>query len=89
MEPVHHDEELISAYRSEVETWRPARVPDLPLLVGRAARQWGRPVAFASTLGAAALAVVLVLSIVVVVVLPASLPGMTFIRDHLVTRPFP
>jgi len=89
MKPVHGDDELVTVYRAEVESWRPSRVPDLPQIAARAENHWGRPVALASAMGSVALAVVLVLSLVVVVALPASLPGMAFIKDHLVTRPFP
>lgn len=89
MERERSESDVTSALRAEVDTWRPRRVPDLIELAARAERSWQRPVALASAMGATALAIVLLLSVVVVILVPASLPGIAFAKDHLTTPPFP
>ncbi len=83
------DSEVIAAFRAEVATWAPKHVPNLVDLTQTLEHHWRRPVAFASALGSLALAVVLVLSLLVVVVMPGSVPGMEYVKDHLATRPGP
>jgi hypothetical protein len=80
--------DVASALKAEVEGWRPRRMPDLIELAAHAERPWERPVALASALGATALAIVLLLSVVIVMLMPSSLPGMAFVKDHLATPPF-
>lgn len=83
------DSEVIAAFRAEVAGWRPAQVPNLLELSHQREHLWRRPVAFASAMGALALAFVLVLSLLVVVVVPGNVPGIEYVKDHLATRPGP
>jgi len=83
------DGEVIAAFRAEVGTWSPKRVPNLLDLTQPLEHHWRRPVAFASAMGSLALAVVLVISLLVVVVMPGSVPGMEYVKDHLATHPGP
>jgi hypothetical protein len=71
--------------RAEVASWEPPRGPDLADLVTRANHSWRRPVALASSVGATALAVILLLSVILVALAPA-IPGGDVIRQHLVAR---
>jgi hypothetical protein len=73
----------IELLRAEVDTWRPQGVPDLIRVMGRAEGHWRRPVALASALGAAVLAVVLLVSVILLAVSPA-IPGGETIRSHLI-----
>jgi hypothetical protein len=83
------DSEVIAAFRAEAATWSPKRVPNLLDLAQPLEHHWRRPVAFASAMGSLALAVVLVISLLVVVVMPGSVPGIEYVKDHLATRPGP
>ena len=77
------DPKFSAAMRSEVASWEPPRGPDLADLVSRANHSWRRPVALVSSVGATALAVLLLLSVLVVTLAPA-IPGGDVIRQHLV-----
>lgn len=79
------DPVLTGTMKTEVGTWQPRRGPDLADLMRRADHSWSRPVAFASSVGAAALALLLLLSMVMVVLAPA-IPGGEVIKEHLVAR---
>jgi len=68
--------------RTEVSGWEPPHGPDISELVRRADHSWRRPVLFASSLGATALAVVLLLSVLMVALAPA-IPGGESIRQQL------
>lgn len=81
------DTDLVAALRTEVSGWRPNRVPDLLELTGRFADSWQRPVMLASAMGAVALAIVLVLSLVVVTAVPADIGWAGAMRDHLTHMP--
>lgn len=81
------DTEVVAALQSEVSGWRPNRVPDLLELTSRLSDSWQRPVMLASALGAAALAVVLVLSLVVVAAVPANIGWAGTVKDHLTHMP--
>lgn len=83
------DSEVIAALRKEVAGWGPKRVPNLLDLTRSRERQWRRPVALASSMGTALLAVVLVLSVLVVVLVPGNVPGIGYVKDHLATQPVP
>jgi hypothetical protein len=74
-----------SALRSEVAAWEPPHGPDLADLVLRADHSWRRPIALASSLGAAALAFILLLAVLTVALAPA-IPGGEVIKQHLVGR---
>jgi hypothetical protein len=76
---------VFAGMRSEVAEWHPRRGPDLADLMLRADHSWLRPVIFASSVGAAALTVLLLLSMVMVVLAPA-IPGGETIKAHLVAR---
>jgi hypothetical protein len=80
-----NDPVLAGTMRTEVAAWQPHRGPDLADLMQRADHSWRRPVAFASSVGAAALAVLLLLSMLMVVLAPA-IPGGEVIKEHLVAR---
>jgi hypothetical protein len=82
-----NDAEVIAAFESEVSAWRPTRVPDLLELTRPLADSWQRPVMLASALGAAALAVVLVMALVVVTAVPADIGWAGTMRDHLTHMP--
>jgi hypothetical protein len=62
-------------------------VPDLVELTRPAAESWQRPVMLASALGAAALAIVLLLSLVVVTAVPANVGWAAVVKDHLTHMP--
>jgi hypothetical protein len=79
------DSVLVGTVRTEVAGWQPRRGPDLADLMRRADHSWRRPVAFASSVGAAGLALLLLLSMVMVVLAPA-IPGGEVIKQHLVAR---
>jgi hypothetical protein len=79
------EDEVVAALRTEVAGWEPRRVPNLADLCRPPERQWRRPVLLASTVGAVALAIVLVASVVMVVLAPAF-PGGEVIRAHLVAH---
>jgi hypothetical protein len=81
------DGEVVSAFRDEVSGWRPRRVPDLLELTRPLADSWQRPVAVASALGAAALAIVLLISAVVVVAVPPNIGWAGVLKDHLTHMP--
>lgn len=81
------ESDVVAALHAEVSAWRPRRVPDLVELTRPVADSWQRPVALASALGAAALAVVLALSLVVVAVVPADMGWAGAVRDHLTHMP--
>ncbi len=83
------DGELISTFRAEVGSWAPKHVPSLLDLASRTEHHWRRPVALASEMAALTLAFVLVLSLLVVVAVPANVPGIGYVKDHLVTQPVP
>ena len=76
---------LATALRSEFGAWAPQRGPDVAELMRRAEAGWRRPVALASSVGAVALALLLMLSVVMVLLAPA-IPGGEEIRAHLVAR---
>jgi hypothetical protein len=81
------DPEFERALRGEVGGWAPHRGPDVHDLMVRAERRaWRAPVALASSIGAAALAVLLLLSVAMVVLGPA-LPGGETVKAHLVQTP--
>ncbi|HLH70353.1 MAG TPA: hypothetical protein VKY90_15390 [Candidatus Dormibacteraeota bacterium] len=77
------ERDLIELLRAEVGAWRPRDVPTLVEVVGRAEGHWRRPVALASVLGAAVLAIALVVSVLLLAVSPA-IPGGETIRAHLI-----
>lgn len=81
--------EVVAALRSELSGWRPRRVPDLIELTRPSPDSWQRPVAFASAFGAAGLAVVLILAVLLVVVTPANVDvgWAGTVRDHLTHMP--
>ena len=81
------DGEFVSAFRAEVSGWRPRRVPDLVELTRPLADSWQRPVAVASALGATALAIVLLVSVVVVMAVPADIGWASVLKDHLTRMP--
>ena len=82
-----NDTEVLTAFKAEVSGWRPRRVPDLVELAGRPAFDWQRPVMLASALGATALAIVLLLSVVVVALAPTNIGWATVVKDHLTAMP--
>lgn len=81
------DTDVLAAFRTEVTAWRPRHVPDLVELTLPRADHWRRPVALASALGAAALAIVLMLSLLVVAVVPANIGWAGVVKDHLTHMP--
>jgi hypothetical protein len=87
VDPQHTDDEVVTALGAEVSAWRPRRVPDLVELTDRLADSWRRPVALASALGAAALAIVLVVSLVVVALATADVGWAGTVKDHLTHMP--
>lgn len=87
MDPERTDSDVVAAFRTEVSAWRPGRVPDLVELTDRLADSWRRPVAFASALGAACLATLLLLSLVVVALATANVGWAGTVKDHLVHIP--
>lgn len=87
MERDPSDTDVLATLRAEVGAWRPERVPNLLELTRPADDAWQRPVALASALGAAALAVVLALSLVVVTLVPSSIGWADVVRDHLTHMP--
>ena len=87
MDPEHTDSDVVTALHAEVSAWRPSRVPDLVELTDRLADSWRRPVAMASALGAAGLAVLLLLSLVVVGLATANVGWAGSVKDHLIHMP--
>jgi hypothetical protein len=87
VDPERTDSEVVAAFRAEVSAWRPRRVPDLVELTERLADSWQRPVALASAFGAAGLAVLLVLSLVVVALATANVGWAGTVKDHLIHMP--
>jgi len=87
VDPQRTDDEVVTALRAEVSAWRPKRVPDLVELTDRLADSWRRPVALASALGAAALAIVLVVSLVVVALATANVGWAGAVKNHLINMP--
>jgi hypothetical protein len=83
------ESDVIDEFRAEVSGWGPRRVPNLLDLTQPASHHWRQPVAVASGLGAAMLAVLLVASILVVMFVPGNIPGMEYVKDHLATQPLP
>ena len=82
------DSQFEEALRSEVGAWTPGRGPDAHDLMVRAEHHhaWRAPVALASAIGAASLAVLLLLSVAMVLLGPA-LPGGEAVKAHLVSAP--
>jgi hypothetical protein len=87
VDPEHTDRDVVSALKVEVDTWRPGRVPDLVELTDRLADSWRRPVAIASGLGAAGLAVLLLVSLFVVALATANVGWAGSVKDHLTHIP--
>ena len=87
MDSQSSESDVVAAFRAEASAWRPSRVPDLVELTGGLANSWQRPVALASALGAAALAMLLVLSLAVVAIVPAHIGWAGAVKDHLVHMP--
>ena len=83
----HTDSDVAAALRAEVSAWRPGRVPDLVELTDRLADSWRRPVAVASALGAACLAMLLIVSLAVVALATANVGWAGAVRDHLIKMP--
>lgn len=76
-----------AALRAEVSGWRPRRVPDLVELTRPPVYAWQRPVALASALGTAGLALVLVVSMVVVLLGTANIGWAGAVKEHLTHIP--
>ena len=87
MDSEHTDSDVAAALRAEVSAWRPGRVPDLVELTDRLADSWRRPVAVASALGAACLAMLLIVSLAVVALATANVGWAGAVRDHLIKMP--
>jgi len=87
VDPEHTDSDVVTALRAEVSAWRPNHVPDLVELTDRLADSWRRPVALASALGAAGLAALLLLSLVVVALATANVGWAGAVKDHLIQMP--
>lgn len=81
----HRDQELISLARTEIGAWRPQSGPDFRDLIARSGEAWRRPVAAAAALGAAGLALMLALGLMLVLLGPL-LPGTEALRQHLIAR---
>jgi hypothetical protein len=85
--PETRDQEFHHTLRAEVGGWTPYRGPDVHDLMVRAERHARRaPVALASAIGAASVAILLVLSLAMVLLGPA-LPGGEAVKAHLVQTP--
>jgi hypothetical protein len=82
VDPEAGDHEVLDAFRAEVSGWTPRRVPNLVELTRSAVPPWHRPVVWASGVGAAALAVVLLVSGLLVLVHPAF-PGSNELVERL------
>jgi hypothetical protein len=81
------DPQFEDAVRSEVGAWTPASGPDVhDLMVRVDHRAWRAPVALASAIGAASVAVLLLLSLAMVLLGPA-VPGGETLKAHLVSGP--
>jgi hypothetical protein len=81
------DTNLEHALRGEINGWTPYRGPDVLDLMVRAERRALRaPVALASAIGAASVAVLLALSVAMVLLGP-TLPGGEVVKAHLVQTP--
>jgi len=78
-------EELL---RSDLDSWKPRRGPDLADLMSRAERQepWRAPVAMVSSVVATAIGVLFLASLVLVVLAP-QIPGGEVLRTHLLMAP--
>jgi hypothetical protein len=87
VDPEHTDSDVLAALHAEVSAWRPRRVPDLVELTDRLAGSWRRPVAIASGLGAAGLAALLLVSLVVVALATANVGWAGSVKDHLIHMP--
>ena len=87
MDPEHTDSDVVGALRAEVSAWRPGRVPDLVELTDRLADSWRRPVAVASALGAACLAMLLLVSLAVVALATQNVGWAGSVKDHLIHMP--
>ena len=87
MDSEHTDSDVAAALRAEVSAWRPGRVPDLVELTDRLADSWRRPVAVASALGVACLAMLLIVSLAVVALATANVGWAGAVRDHLIKMP--
>jgi hypothetical protein len=81
------DIEVLAAFEAEVSGWRPRRVPDLVELTSRPGAPWQQPVMLASALGATALAIVLLISVVVVALAPTNMGWAMVVKDHLTAMP--
>jgi hypothetical protein len=81
------DDDVLTALHAEVADWRPRRVPNLVELTRPYGDSWQRPVALASGLGAAALAIVLVLSVMLVLLVPQNIGWAGVVKDHLTHMP--
>jgi hypothetical protein len=82
-----NDSKLAEAVRGEVADWHPPRGPDLHDLMLRAGHSaWRAQVALASMVGAAVVAVLLVLAVATVLLAP-TLPGGEVVKEHLVQAP--
>jgi hypothetical protein len=82
VDPEASEHEVVEAFRAEVGRWAPGRVPNLVELTGSTRPPWQRPVVWASSVGAAALAVVLLVSAILVLVHPAF-PGSSDLVERL------
>jgi len=81
------NQEFEHVLRGEIGAWTPHHGPDVHDLIVRAERRaWRAPVALASAIGAASVAVLLILS-VAMVLLGSALPGGEEVRAHLVQGP--
>ena len=81
------DQEFEHVLRGEIGAWMPHRGPDVHDLIVRTQRRaWRAPVALASAIGAASVALLLLLS-VAMVLLGSALPGGEEVRAHLVQGP--
>jgi hypothetical protein len=81
------DRRFAQAVRGEVGEWRCSRGPDLQDLMERVERRpWRTTVAVASTIGAAAVAMLLLLAVATVVLAP-TIPGGEVVKEHLVQTP--
>ena len=83
----HSDSDVVAALHAEFKAWRPRRTPDLVELTDRLADSWRRPVAIASAMGAAGLAMLLLVSLVVVALATANVGWAGSVKDHLIHMP--
>lgn len=81
------DPRLAEAVRGEVADWHPPRGPDLHEVMLRAGHSaWRAQIALVSMVGAAVVAVLLVLAVATVLLAP-TLPGAEAVKEHLVQAP--